>query len=225
MSQHFEAIRMALDAERAWRAKAYGPTAIPRDRTRTKTAAPAKKAGALPHRDEGGQPAAHPVQGEPPPRRTSAPPREPVRVPEPAHPWYLRLPDQSVYGPVAPSALCQWAGEGRVAPTHEVSQDGRHWLPAGVVPELNAYWVDGPPDLAGASPHGGPEDNRVSPRPAPRAPDGRMGVDQNRPEAPPDRIHQPTIASAQQEAPDSPDDSLETPVFQKELQLIRNWDR
>lgn len=61
----------------------------------------------------------------------------------PVRAWYLRVKDGSVYGPVAVSALCEWAAQGRVAPSNEVSHDGEKWMPADSIHALSAYWTSG----------------------------------------------------------------------------------
>jgi hypothetical protein len=216
-------MRNALDAERAWRAQARVPTTIPCDGTRPVTAAPAKKADATPDIDESRQPPARALLGERPPLRTVEKPGEPIQPPERAHKWYLKLPDGSVYGPVAPSVLGNWAVQGRVVPTNEVSQDGSHWFPASAIPALIAYWVDGPIDQAKASPQLATGENRIFPGHASEIPDRRMACGRGLSEAATDRIHRRKIDLAQQEATDSHGDGPITRVFQRELQLIRNW--
>ncbi len=50
--------------------------------------------------------------------------------------WYLKKPDNSVYGPVTLSNLGLWAMDGRVAPEDQVSTDQQQWGPAYELSEL-----------------------------------------------------------------------------------------
>lgn len=44
-------------------------------------------------------------------------------------------------GPVATADLADWARQGRVAPTHQLSADGREWSPAFDLAELDMVWM------------------------------------------------------------------------------------
>jgi chromosome segregation ATPase len=60
--------------------------------------------------------------------------------------WYFRTEDGSVYGPVDIAELCEWAGQCRILPSHEVSQDQMTWVPAGNIPDLKMDWIVDLPD-------------------------------------------------------------------------------
>ncbi|MBN1676802.1 MAG: DUF4339 domain-containing protein [Kiritimatiellae bacterium] len=55
--------------------------------------------------------------------------------------WYLKKQDASEYGPVELQVLCQWAADGRIDPTDEVSTDKESWRPAPDLPELKMVWL------------------------------------------------------------------------------------
>ena len=55
--------------------------------------------------------------------------------------WYLRVGDQTRYGPVSLDRLVAWAREGRIAPGNQVSKDRRHWIAAESLPELEMRWM------------------------------------------------------------------------------------
>jgi hypothetical protein len=46
-----------------------------------------------------------------------------------------------VYGPVDLPELWTWAGQCRIDPSHDVSQDKKTWIPAKDIPELRMEWV------------------------------------------------------------------------------------
>lgn len=54
--------------------------------------------------------------------------------------WYLRIDEDSLYGPVVAEKLREWAQQGRVAPGNEVSADREQWIPAEDLPELEMVW-------------------------------------------------------------------------------------
>ena len=55
--------------------------------------------------------------------------------------WYFRNVDGSVYGPTDLASLSVWAREGRVTPAGYVSRDGRDWMPAPSLVELEMKWL------------------------------------------------------------------------------------
>ncbi|MEI6808618.1 MAG: hypothetical protein WCN95_07830, partial [bacterium] len=55
--------------------------------------------------------------------------------------WYLKTSEGSVYGPVELSELRDWAGQGRVAPGDQLSQDEKQWVQAETIPELGLEWM------------------------------------------------------------------------------------
>ncbi|MCX7590323.1 MAG: GYF domain-containing protein [Kiritimatiellae bacterium] len=63
--------------------------------------------------------------------------------------WYLKTEDGTVCGPVSLRELVEWAADCRVAPEHEVSNDGKRWIPVASLPELRMEWkvilADGTP--------------------------------------------------------------------------------
>lgn len=54
--------------------------------------------------------------------------------------WFLKKEDGHVYGPVEQNHLAAWAGDGRVSPGDEISEDRERWQPAASLPELNMEW-------------------------------------------------------------------------------------
>lgn len=54
---------------------------------------------------------------------------------------YLRNGTGKVFGPVAFTVLQQWACDGRVEPTAEISEDLENWLAAPNIPGLGMEWV------------------------------------------------------------------------------------
>ena len=55
--------------------------------------------------------------------------------------WFLKLPDQTVYGPVPLGTLREWAADRRIAPGYEISTDRAEWRLASSLPELNMAWL------------------------------------------------------------------------------------
>lgn len=55
--------------------------------------------------------------------------------------WYFRNVDGSVYGPTDLASLSVWAKEGRVTPAGYVSRDGRDWMPAPSLKDLEMWWL------------------------------------------------------------------------------------
>ena len=54
--------------------------------------------------------------------------------------WYLRLGDGGVFGPVSIATLVEWAKQGRVMASNEVSNDNQNWRPAASLEELGMSW-------------------------------------------------------------------------------------
>ena len=63
-----------------------------------------------------------------------------INSPPPPTQWRLRSADGSVFGPVSSAQLGDWAEQGRIAPGHEVSDDGQKWVPAESVSFLQMVW-------------------------------------------------------------------------------------
>ena len=55
--------------------------------------------------------------------------------------WFLKLDDDSVFGPVSLSELRNWAADCRIGPDHRVSSDKQQWLQAKEVPGLRMEWM------------------------------------------------------------------------------------
>ncbi|NQT92364.1 MAG: hypothetical protein HQ559_06355, partial [Lentisphaerae bacterium] len=55
--------------------------------------------------------------------------------------WFLRLEDESVFGPVSLSELTEWAADCRIGPDHLVSTDREKWTVAVEVAELGMDWM------------------------------------------------------------------------------------
>lgn len=55
--------------------------------------------------------------------------------------WFLKIDDNSIFGPVTLSELQEWAEQGRIAPGNHVSQDKKKWLPSDHVAELDMVWT------------------------------------------------------------------------------------
>ena len=55
--------------------------------------------------------------------------------------WYLRLEDESVFGPVSLAELTEWASDCRIGPDHLVSTDKETWTVAVDVPDLGMDWM------------------------------------------------------------------------------------
>jgi chromosome segregation ATPase len=56
--------------------------------------------------------------------------------------WRVRTEDGATFGPVPLAALVDWARDGRLAPTCEISSDsGRQWLPVTRLAALAMHWV------------------------------------------------------------------------------------
>jgi len=54
--------------------------------------------------------------------------------------WHLKRSDGSVYGPVDLLTLREWAADGRIAPSDQLSQDRQNWRPAPDVQRLSMDW-------------------------------------------------------------------------------------
>ncbi|MDD5705862.1 MAG: hypothetical protein PHR35_08045 [Kiritimatiellae bacterium] len=55
--------------------------------------------------------------------------------------WQVRTEDGTIFGPAAMPSLQAWARDGRLAPGHFVSSDGKTWMPVTRLPELGMHWV------------------------------------------------------------------------------------
>ncbi len=55
--------------------------------------------------------------------------------------WFLKIDEDSIFGPVPLDALREWAEQGRVAPGNEVSPDRETWTKAEAIPELKMQWM------------------------------------------------------------------------------------
>jgi hypothetical protein len=55
--------------------------------------------------------------------------------------WRVRTDKGDVFGPADMETLKTWARDGRLAPTNELSEDGREWLPVTSFVELEMDWV------------------------------------------------------------------------------------
>ncbi|MDE0839723.1 MAG: hypothetical protein OSB41_11815, partial [Kiritimatiellae bacterium] len=75
------------------------------------------------------------TQKEPVPSEAAA-----VETPVAATPWFLRLDDGKVFGPVPLTELLQWAVDCRIGPEHQVSLDKKDWKSASEVDELRMQW-------------------------------------------------------------------------------------
>jgi hypothetical protein len=83
-----------------------------------------------------------PEKGEPAPAAAAAAANAARKDADTGHAtWHLRLDDGSVYGPVTLGTLRDWAAACRIGPTHEVSDDGVRWQPAGDVAALGMQWL------------------------------------------------------------------------------------
>ncbi len=84
--------------------------------------------------------------------------------------WYLRLGDGGVFGPVSIATLVDWARQGRVMASNEVSNDNQNWHPAASLEELGMSWYI---ETASGALHG--PFNRAAAELLAR--DGRLGSD------------------------------------------------
>lgn len=53
----------------------------------------------------------------------------------------MRTEDERVFGPVDEAKLLEWAKEGRIAPTTEISTDSATWSPAWLMASLKMEWL------------------------------------------------------------------------------------
>ena len=62
--------------------------------------------------------------------------------------WYLQKhDDETVFGPIALEQLKHWAVEAQVSPLDKISHDGKTWVKAPMIPELEMdYLVEVSPD-------------------------------------------------------------------------------
>ncbi|NQT92009.1 MAG: DUF4339 domain-containing protein [Lentisphaerae bacterium] len=56
-------------------------------------------------------------------------------------PWYLRIGNGNVYGPLDIAILKKWTAEGRIGPGNEVSKDQDLWAPVHALAELQMQWA------------------------------------------------------------------------------------
>ena len=77
-----------------------------------------------------------PAKKEAAPSKAAAP----VETPISATPWFLRLDDGKVFGPVPLTELLEWAVDCRIGPEHQVSLDKKDWKSASEVDELRMQW-------------------------------------------------------------------------------------
>lgn len=54
--------------------------------------------------------------------------------------WFLRVGDNTVFGPVSTRGLVLWAEEGRIVSGNSVSTDRKHWSSPESIPELAMKW-------------------------------------------------------------------------------------
>ncbi|MFT5239227.1 MAG: hypothetical protein ACI9OU_000893 [Candidatus Promineifilaceae bacterium] len=76
------------------------------------------------------------AQKEAAPSKTAAA----VKTPVAATPWFLRLDDGKVFGPVPLTELLEWAVDCRIGPEHQVSLDKKEWKRASEVDDLRMQW-------------------------------------------------------------------------------------
>ncbi len=57
------------------------------------------------------------------------------------HLWRIRTENGDIFGPADLATLRTWAQDGRLAPTHQCSQDDQPWTPVSSLPELEMDWV------------------------------------------------------------------------------------
>jgi hypothetical protein len=76
------------------------------------------------------------AQKEAAPSKTAAA----VKTPVAATPWFLRLDDGRVFGPVPFTELLEWAVDCRIGPEHQVSLDKKEWKRASEVDDLRMQW-------------------------------------------------------------------------------------
>ncbi len=55
--------------------------------------------------------------------------------------WFVRTNTAEVYGPVDLVSLQEWATQGRIEPSNEISEDQEHWRTAESLPELEMDWL------------------------------------------------------------------------------------
>jgi len=54
--------------------------------------------------------------------------------------WFLKIAEDTIFGPVTTRSLILWAEQGRILPGHVVSEDRTSWKPAEDLPELGLEW-------------------------------------------------------------------------------------
>ncbi|MDA0990449.1 MAG: hypothetical protein O3A51_06825, partial [Verrucomicrobia bacterium] len=58
-----------------------------------------------------------------------------------AQQWFLKLDDGAIFGPVPMAQLADWAGQCRIGPDHQISQDRNTWMAAKSLPDLRMEWL------------------------------------------------------------------------------------
>ncbi len=54
--------------------------------------------------------------------------------------WFLKIAEETIFGPVFTRSLVLWAEQGRVLPGHMISENQETWMPAQDLPELAMEW-------------------------------------------------------------------------------------
>jgi len=72
------------------------------------------------------------------PTHSSDPKHAPAPTP---HTWRVRTEKGDVFGPADLDTLKTWARDGRLAPTHLISNDGQNWVPVTSLADLEMDWV------------------------------------------------------------------------------------
>ncbi len=54
---------------------------------------------------------------------------------------FLRLDEETIYGPISMKELCVWSVECRISPDHEISKDKETWIKAATIKELGMKWM------------------------------------------------------------------------------------
>ena len=65
--------------------------------------------------------------------------------------WFLKIDEDSIFGPVSAEALLAWAEQGRIAPGNEISPDRTTWSKAEAIPSLKMEWMV---EVADGDPYG-----------------------------------------------------------------------
>ncbi len=67
-------------------------------------------------------------------------PRTPATAPQQGK-WHVRSEDGDTFGPASTVTLREWAADGRLAPSHEISIDGKKWIPIARLPDVQMDWI------------------------------------------------------------------------------------